>query len=176
MILETQRARLEPWRPEDASAFHAIASDPEVMKYITGGDPWTMAQSQEFAARQMRSFSERGFCLWKLTLKSTDKVSGFCGIQPLVDTEEIEVGWWLASKNWGMGIATEAAREVLYDAFGRAGLTRVVAVARRENVASLRVMEKIGMVYEHDYIHRGIPVVFYAISIARWKEVSVMRP
>ncbi len=140
------------------------------MQYITGGIPWTEAQTEEFISRQMRSFSERSFCLWKLVLKSTGILSGFCGIQQLAATDEIEIGWWLASELWGKGIATEAARAVLTDAFGRVGLTRVVAIARPENAASRRVMEKTGMVYERDHVYRGIPVVLYAISLDQWTE------
>jgi len=142
------------------------------MQYITRGIPWTEAQTQEFIVRQMRFFSERGFCLWKLVLKSTGTISGFCGIQDLEGTNETEIGWWLAWEHWGKGIATEAARRVLTDAFSRAKLRRIVAIARPENAASRRVMEKIGMVYERDYVHRGIPIVLYAISPIQWAKIG----
>ncbi len=138
------------------------------MQYITGGIPWTESQTEEFVSRQMSTFSEFDFCLWKLVLRSTGTLSGFCGIQHLGGTEEIEIGWWLASKYWGRGIATEAARTVLADAFDRVSLARVVAIARPENIASRRVMEKIGMAYERDHVHRGVPVVLYAISQNHW--------
>ncbi|MGH9594201.1 MAG: GNAT family N-acetyltransferase, partial [Bryobacteraceae bacterium] len=107
---------------------------------------------------------ERVYCLWKLILQSSGELAGFCGIQPLAGTEEIEIGWWLAKAHWGHGIAIEAAREVMRDAFGRVRLPRLVAIARPENAASRRIMEKLGMAFEREHVHRGIPVVLYAIS------------
>lgn len=162
MKLETERVKLDCWGAEDWRAFYPIASDPEVMRYITGGVAWSEAQTEEFVARQMRHFSTRGYCLWKMSLKSDGGIAGFCGIQPLDSTEEIEIGWWLARRHWGAGIATEAAREVMRDGFERVGLERIVAIARAENAASLRVMEKIGMRYEREHVHRGVPVVMWA--------------
>jgi len=126
--IETARIRLEPWQSDDWRALHAIASEPEVMRYITGGAPWNETQTQEFVARQQRHFSERAYCLWKLVVKSADAssetVDGLCGIQPLIETGEIEIGWWLAQRHWGHGIATEAARAAARDAFERDGLDR----------------------------------------------------
>lgn len=164
MKLETARLTLEPWREEDWRAFHAIATDTEVMRHITGGEAWSETQTREFVARQMRQFEERGNCLWKLAvMDGGDGIDGFCGIQPLAETQEIEIGWWLARRHWGQGMATEAAREVLRDGFERVGLRKIVAIARPENKASLRVMEKLGMKYEREHVHRGVPVVMYAL-------------
>jgi ribosomal-protein-alanine N-acetyltransferase len=172
-MLETERVRLEPWETGDWQGLHAIASDGEVMRYISGGTPWNELQTQEFVARQIRHFAERGYCLWKLSVKSDEvgerDVDGLCGIQPLAETNEIEVGWWLARPYWGQGIATEAARAAACDAFDRARLPRLVAIARKENAASLRIMEKLGMKYERDHVHRGIPVVMYSVSEADWR-------
>jgi ribosomal-protein-alanine N-acetyltransferase len=160
---------LDCWSAADWRAFHPIASDPEVMRYITGGVPLSEAQTEEFVARQMRHFDGRGYCLWKMSLKGDGGIAGFCGIQPLDGTGEIEIGWWLARRHWGAGIATEAAREVMRDAFERVGLERIVAIARAENAASLRVMEKIGMTYEREHVHRGVPVVMWGIDREKWK-------
>jgi RimJ/RimL family protein N-acetyltransferase len=169
MRLETERVRLEPWRAEDGRAFHRISTDREVMRYIAGGAPWSKSQTREFVGRQIRHFKERGFCLWKLLLKDGGgDVDGFCGIQPLAETNEVEIGWWLARRHWGKGIATEAAREVLRDAFERTGLARIVAIALAENKASLRVMEKLGMKYEREHVHRGVPVVLFAVAKEDW--------
>ena len=168
MNLETERTRLGPWNVEDWRAFHLISTDPEVMRFITGGTPWSESQTQEFVSRQIRHFAERGYCLWKFSLKSGGEMAGFCGIQPLDATKEIEIGWWLARSHWRQGIATEAAREVLRDAFTRIGLERVVAITLEENTASVAVMKKLGMTYERDHLHRGIPVVLYSLSRIQW--------
>lgn len=115
-----------------------------------------------FVERQMVLFSERGYCLWKLAVKSGATLIGFCGLQPLPGTEEIEIGWWLARAWWGQGLATEAARAALRDAFNRVGLPRVVAIAQPANTASVNIMRKLGMRFERMTAPRGIPVVLYA--------------
>jgi RimJ/RimL family protein N-acetyltransferase len=176
--IETARTLLTPWQSNDWRGLHALATEPEVMRYITGGASWNESQTQEFVARQLRHFSERGYCMWRLIVKSdgaseTDRnVDGLCGIQPLPETNEIEIGWWLAERHWGHGIATEAARAAARDAFERVGLDRLVAIAQKENAASLRIMQKLGMAYERDHIHRGIPVVLYSVSRDHWRKHS----
>jgi RimJ/RimL family protein N-acetyltransferase len=177
-LIETPRTRLEPWHSDDWRALHSIAREPEVMRYITGGALWNESQTQEFVARQLRHFSERGYCMWRLIVKNdgateTDRnVDGLCGIQPLTETDEIEIGYWLAQRYWGYGLATEAARAAAHDAFERVGLDRLVAVARKENAPSLGIMEKIGMTYERNHIHRGIPVVLYSMTKSHWRTLK----
>src|SRR5579863_318798 len=170
MALETARTRLEPWQADDGLAFRPIASNPEVMRYITDCEPWPDEGIREFVMRQMSCYAARQFCLWKLILKETGAVAGFCGIQPLVDTPDIEIGWWLARDRWGQGLATEAAREALRDAFQRVGLERVVAVAQPANRASIRVMEKLGMSFERNTAHKGIPVALYSVTPGKQTE------
>ena len=163
-MLETPRLRLVPWHHEDWHELRPIARDPEVMRYISEGQPLPDEQVQEFVSRQVRHFAERNFCMWKLLAKPAWEFIGFCGLQPLDGTPEIEIGWWLARAWWGKGLATEAAREALRDGFERAGLARIVAVARAENRASIRIMEKLGMSFERTTHHRGVPVKLYAIA------------
>lgn len=162
--LETARLRLLPWKPDDWIQLRPIATDPEVVRYISSGVPWADERIREFVARQVAGLAARGFCFWRVEHKVDNEVIGFCGLQPLDGTSEIEIGWWLARARWGQGFATEAAREALRDAFERVGLERIVAIAQAANRASIHIMEKLGMRYERDTTHRGIDVVLYAVS------------
>ena len=162
--LETPRLRLLPWHEDDWLQLKPIAQDPEVMRYISDGQPWPDERIREFVARQVAGVEALGFCFWRLIDKNTQEMVGFCGLQPMVDTQDIEIGWWLARARWGKGLATEAAREAMRDAFERTGLRRIVAIAQPENLASIRVMEKLGMRFERETTHRGIRVVLYAIE------------
>lgn len=112
----------------------------------------------------MATFDARGFCLWKLLPNEGGRLIGFCGLQPLPETDEIEIGWWLARACWGRGLATEAARAVLRDGFERAGLQRIVAIAQPANIASIGIMRKLEMRFERISVSRGIPVVLYALT------------
>ncbi len=134
------------------------------MRYISDGQPWPDERIREFVARQVASVEARGFCFWRLIDKNTQEMIGFCGLQPLAETPDIEIGWWLARNFWGKGLATEPAREALRDGFERAHLQRIVAIAQPENLASIHVMEKLGMRFERETTHRGVRVVLYAIG------------
>jgi RimJ/RimL family protein N-acetyltransferase len=151
------------WDPDDWPGFHAIASDPEVMRYIGEGTPWLEERSRQFVERQMGLYRERGYCLWKLLPTTGRPIVGFCGLQPLPGTPDIEIGWWLARACWGMGMATEAARATLRDGFERIGLTRIVAIAQPANIASIRIMQKLGMQFERMTESNGIAVALYSI-------------
>jgi RimJ/RimL family protein N-acetyltransferase len=163
--LETERLWLREWSLDDLEEARPIFTDPEVMRYISGGAPRSDEQIREFIARQQNHFRTRGFCLWKLLLKPDARLIGFCGLQPLEldSAPEVEIGWRLAKDQWGRGLATEAARLALRHAVEHAGLTRVIAVAMPENRASLRVMEKLGMKYERATEKDGFPVVIYSL-------------
>jgi RimJ/RimL family protein N-acetyltransferase len=162
--VKTQRLILEPWRSSDWEAFRPIATDVEVMRYITGGVPWTDEQIQNFVFRQITLYSERGFCRWKLVEASTGEPIGFCGAGMWREEPDPEIGWWLARSHWGRGLATEAARIALHDLFERVGLERLISIARPDNNASIGVMKKLGLRFEGEFESEGIKLVRYVIE------------
>ena len=164
MNLETGRLILDTWQVTDWTALRPIATDPEVMRYITGGVPWTDEQIQTFVDRQMKLYCERGFCLWKLLAKPDGETIGFCGVGFMHAAQDPELGWWLARPYWGRGLATEAARAALEDAFERAGLYRIVSIAMPANRVSIRIMQKLGLTFECEFESEGVRLVRYAIE------------
>lgn len=164
IVLETNRLVLDSWQASDCAAFHPIATDPEVMRYITGGAPWGEEQIRAFVDRQIKLHSERGFCRWKLLEKPTGKVIGFCGPGFWRDYPDPEIGWWLARRCWGQGLATEAARVALHDAFERVRLDRIVSIALFANTASTRVMGRLGLRFECEFENDGLRMVRYGMS------------
>jgi [ribosomal protein S5]-alanine N-acetyltransferase len=163
-MLRTDRLILDSWQSSDWSAFRPIATDVEVMRYITGGIPWTDEQIQNFVNRQMALYADRGFCRWKLLEASTGELIGFCGAGIWRDAWDPEIGWWLARSHWGRGLATEAARAALADAFERVRLGRIISIARPENVASIAIMKKLGLKLDAEFESDGVKLVRYAID------------
>jgi RimJ/RimL family protein N-acetyltransferase len=162
-MLETKRLILDTWETSDWIALRPIATDVEVMRYITGGVPWSDERIQVFVDAQQQLHSECGVCRWKLIEKSTGDFIGFCGVGSWRDVPEPEIGWWLARNWWGRGLATEAARLALRDAFERARLERIISIAMPANMASRRIMTKLGLQFECDFERDGVPLVRYAI-------------
>ena len=164
VVLESSRLRFATWAKEDWKEFQQIATDPLVVRYLGSGVPWPEERVREFVDRQIENWERRGYCLWKLLPKDGDKLIGICGLQPLPEAPEVEIGWWLAPAYWGQGLATESARDALAYGFNVCKLDRIVAIAQAANRDSLRVMDKIGMRFEREALHKGIRVVLYAIE------------
>ena len=160
-MINTDRLILDSWSTSDWQAFKPIATDPEVMRYITGGTAWTDEQIQNFVYRQIILLSERGFCRWKLVEPSTGELIGFCGPGIWRDAPDPEIGWWLARSHWDRGLATEAAHAALQDALERVGLERIISIARPDNTASIGVMKKIGLRFDQQFEPDGIKLVRY---------------
>lgn len=172
--LQTERLWLCAWSEADLEIARPIFTDPDVMRYINGGQPLADAEIGDFIERQQNHFHSRGFCLWKLLLKRQERrFAGFCGLQPLeLDGEsEVEIGWRLMKEHWGHGFATEAARAALDHAVKKGRLSRVIAVAMPENRPSLRTMEKLGMQFERATRKASFEVVVYSRNFAS-QEIS----
>jgi RimJ/RimL family protein N-acetyltransferase len=164
LILETGRLVLDTWQSADWTEFRPIATDPEVMRYITGGTPWSDEQIRGFVDRQVKLYAERGFCRWKVLLKPSLEMIGFCGVGMWRDRPDPEIGWWLTRRCWGQGLAGEAATVALRDAFERVRLDRIISVAMVGNAASIRIMKRLGLEFECEFENEGVRLVRYAIS------------
>jgi RimJ/RimL family protein N-acetyltransferase len=162
--VETERLRLRQFRPDDLEELAAIRADPVVMRFIGKGTPYSLEDTRWSLERKIKIWEERGFGQWAVTFKDEPQMLGWCGLDLLDTTEEIEVGWGLARPFWGQGIATEAARAALSFAFETLRLERIVAVAMLANTASHRVMQKIGMKYVRDAFFYEANVVYYAVT------------
>ncbi len=162
--VETARLLLRPFLPSDLEPFYALRADPEVMRYIGAGAPQTREQSDAWQERNARRWRGEGFGMWAVVEKGGGGLIGWCGLGRLEDTEEVEVGYGLARRAWGRGLATEGARASLRYGFEQCRLARIVAVALPENTASRRVLEKLGMRFVKPAHYYGVDVVYYDIT------------
>lgn len=163
-MIETQRLILRSFTSDDLDELALIGSDPEVMRFIGDGKP----QSREQTAARLNSIIEHrnrhGFGVFAVVDKASGALMGYCGLQFLDNTPEIEVGYRLAKRFWGMGFASEAATASLRYGFEELGLDRIVAVVQPENFASQRVLEKIGLTFVKDARYYNTDVRYYAIT------------
>ena len=86
--------------------------------------------------------------------------------------DEVEIGWTVVPERWKQGLAIELGAASVDVAFGPLGLGDVVSYTLPENVASRRVMEKLGFVYERDTVHAGLPHVLYRLSASSARSTS----
>jgi ribosomal-protein-alanine N-acetyltransferase len=149
--LETERLLIRPWTEEDRGSFMSMMSDPEVTRYIHRGVPYTDEEVEQFYVRQARQLAEHGMCMGAAVEKSTGKVVGLSGTQPLGTTADLEIGWIFARETWGRGYATEAGGAAMKHVLETLGRPRVVAIIDPPNEASKRVAARLGMSYEGQY-------------------------
>ncbi len=163
-MLETERLLLRKFTPEDLDALVELRSDDDVIKYLGG----RTLQNPEAIEKRLRfyidCYEKFGFGMCAIIWRETGEMFGWSGLQPLDGTAEIEVGYGMIKKFWGMGIGYECASAWIRYGFERANLERIVAVASPENTGSWWLMEKCGMKYEKTETHYEMQCVFYAIS------------
>jgi RimJ/RimL family protein N-acetyltransferase len=166
--LATARLRLRPRTPADLEANLAMDLDPEVYRFIfLRGPPDPAAHRAALSARIASGWPERGG-LWVVEWQEKPGFLGWCGVFPLEDSGLIEIGYRYIRAAWGRGVATEAGRAVLDHGFRVLGFDPIVAVAARENTASRRVLEKLGLGYRGLRFHYGFDLPFYELSRAAY--------
>jgi RimJ/RimL family protein N-acetyltransferase len=145
MILRTSRLRLEPVEESHVEGLLALHSDPLVMRFL--GGPKTDEEVWAWIGEARNQWERFGFGWWAAIAQRTEQFVGVASTQHL-ETDKakpIEIGWRLRPAHWGQGFATEAGRAMLRFAFDELQVPEVYAVARPENHASLRVMERLEM-------------------------------
>jgi RimJ/RimL family protein N-acetyltransferase len=168
-VVETDRLLLRRPVAADLDPLSLINADPLAMKYIGDGSPQSREQTRARLAAIEEHWDRHGFGPCAAVYKEHDEVIGFCGLQFLDQTDEVEVGYRFAPAYWGRGIAAEGAAASLRYGFSALALDRIVAVVSPLNLASQRVLEKIGLRYEKDARYYNADLKYYAISRAEYE-------
>jgi [ribosomal protein S5]-alanine N-acetyltransferase len=143
MRLTTDRLVLRPFRADDFAAVHAYATDPEVVRFQDWG-PNTVADTRFYLDRMISpAETQHPFAIEQL---ADGAVVGAVEVQiASVDHRRAEMGYVLHRSAWGRGYATEAAAAILRYGFDELDLHKISATCDPDNVASARILEKIGM-------------------------------
>jgi ribosomal-protein-alanine N-acetyltransferase len=143
--LETAHLVLRALALRDADDIFAYAADPEVAQYTLWSAHTMVEESRRFIAWVMRG----SLMCWALIHPEHDRVIGTCFLHSFhPQHQRAEIAFNLARSYWGQGYATEAVRVVLGVGFTSYSLNRIEGTCMLDNVASARVMEKVGMRYE----------------------------
>lgn len=169
LIAESPRLLIRPLSLDDVPALAEIFGDPEVMKHSVRG-VYDEAATRRFVEWCMASYQLHGIGPWALVEKRTSLLVGFCGVgsERVGEADEINLGYRLAQRYWGRGLATESVRAVLSYAFGFAACRSVVAIIEPEHVASLRVAEKAGFHHFQEMCFHGKQVRLYRLTCDEW--------
>ncbi|MEO8392775.1 MAG: GNAT family N-acetyltransferase [Chloroflexota bacterium] len=146
-ILETERLILRPLAMSDAPTVRLLAGDYEVAK-TTLNMPHPYPEDAAEAFIQSRIDNADKGSVFGIVRKADQQLMGAMGIHPEGRFSRAEMGYWLGVPYWNQGYASEAARRIVAFGFEELELNRIHASYFSENIASRRVMEKAGMIYE----------------------------
>jgi RimJ/RimL family protein N-acetyltransferase len=156
IFLETERLILRRFTTDDLDNLVELDSDPEVMRYITGGPPTPRELIELDFLPAWLAYYERGdrYGFWATIEKSTGDFLGWFHFRPPHDSSDpdvAELGYRLNRAAWGKGYATEGSRALIDKGFRELGVRRVVASTYQDNHASRRVMEKCGLTFARSF-------------------------
>ena len=143
----TERLVLRDFVEADWPQVQAYASDPEVVRYMSWG-PNSEEETRDFLRQKLeaQAADPRAEFDLAVVLRDTGRLIGACGITvSSARTRCAWVGYCFHRDFWGQGYATEAARAVVGFGFEALGLHRIFSTCDTENLASARVLEKVGM-------------------------------
>ncbi len=157
-IFNSKRLLFRQFTIDDAVLIHELNSDPLVLKYVH-----ELPSTPERALERLQNsillhYLQYGYGRWAVALKETNDFIGWCGLKFRPERNETDLGYRFIPSCWGKGYATEAAIACLNYGFNQLQLNRITATAHIENIASLRILEKCGMVYLRDEEVDGCPV------------------
>jgi RimJ/RimL family protein N-acetyltransferase len=181
IILETPRLALRQFTEDDVDNLFHLNSDPEVMRYLTGGRPTPREEIRDQIIPFHLAVYDRLDRLgtWAAESAATGEFLGWFHFRPGhgTDITSIDLGYRLRRSVWNKGYATEGSRALIDMGFTDLGVERVFAHTMTVNIASRRVLEKCGLALVRTTPYEGADViegaghgeVEYALTKPEWE-------
>lgn len=161
IIFETPRLILRRFTIADAYLIKELNSNSEVLKYLHEPPIENLDQAKNMITTLILPQYKKDLGRWAINTKNNNEFIGWCGLKYRSDRDEVDLGYRLKKGAWGKGFATEAAINTLEHAFKKLQLKIITARAHVENIASIKVLEKIGMQFSREEIVNECPVKTY---------------
>ena len=149
-ILQTSRLLLRELNTDDAVRFYELNSNPTVIQY-TGDEPFESIETAKQFLHNYSDYDINGYGRWAVIEKTSGVFLGWCGLKYSKTSDETDIGFRFFESYWNKGFATESAIACLHYGFQELGLKTIVGRAMAANIASIKVLEKIGLAYEKEF-------------------------
>ena len=172
--ITTARLRAEAIAPSHFPDIHRLHTDPLVMKTLSAdGRPLTEEATREGIRQGVDHWRQHGFGFWVFRRKTDGVFIGRGGLKVYqIDGKDVVgLAYAVMPDDWNQGFATEMARLSLDVGFGRLGLAEIASWTLPTNLASQRVMEKLGFRYERDFEFAGLLHRFYRLAAEEWRGI-----
>ena len=150
MNLKSDRLLMGHFKRADLEEWFLIERDPSVRKFILDGSVLNREQSLAYIDQNIASYAKFNFGRYTLRDKKSLRLIGMCGF--LNTDMGIDFGYRLSKDMWGSGLGFEAANAVLAYGIEVIGLQHCVAGVMPENTASIKILERLGFIYQTDVI------------------------
>lgn len=149
-ILKTERLLLRELNPDDAENFYKLNLNPNVIKYTGNSAFKDIDEAKEFLENYL-DYKLNGFGRWAVIEKSNNEFLGWCGLKYDQNLDETDIGFRFSEEHWNKGFATESAKACIDYGFENLNIKTIVGRAMSENVASIKVLEKIGLSFDKEF-------------------------
>lgn len=147
VTLQTTRFILREFQPEDAEYLFQMNEDWDCIKY-TGDVAFENVEEAENFIKNYDHYQKYGFGRWTVLDKVSGEFLGWCGLKYDEELHEYDLGFRFLKKHWGKGFATEASVFCLKLGFEKFKIPEIVGRVMPENLVSIKVLEKLGMIYK----------------------------
>lgn len=148
-FLKTERIGISTWSATDIDLAKDLWGDPNVTKLICASGIFTKEEIVKRLETEKRNAEKYGVQYWPIFTLDTNELIGCCGLRPRKE-KEYEIGFHLRPQFWGQGYAKEAAQAVIQYAFTVLKGEKLFAGHNPKNIASKKVLAKLGFVYIGD--------------------------
>jgi RimJ/RimL family protein N-acetyltransferase len=169
IIIETDRLILRELLVSDAEAFFAMDNNPNVHRYLWNKPTQEIEETIETIAFVRKQYVNNGIGRFAIISKETNEFMGWAGLK--FNTEKVnnktnfyDIGYRLDEKFWGKGFASEASFAWLKYAFETLKIKTLLAGAHADNVASNKILQKIGMQMTEQYLEDGVSWNWYQLE------------
>jgi ribosomal-protein-alanine N-acetyltransferase len=169
LILETERLILREMLPSDAEALFEMDSNPNVHKYLWNKTLTSIDEVYQYIEMVRNQYLENNIGRFVVVLKETNELIGWAGLK--YNTEKVnnkvhfyDIGYRLNEKFWGKGYASEASFAWLDYGFNVMKIKVMEAAAHTDNIASNRILQKIGLKMTEQYLEEGISWNWYELK------------
>ena len=172
IFLETKRLEFSLWNEEKLSDALVLWGSKKVTKYITADGKMSEEQISERLKKEMENYENYHVQYWPVYLKGSDINIGCCGLRPYeLDNNIYEMGIHFNENYWGQGLAQEACSAIIEYAFNILKVNALFAGHNPNNVASSKLLKKLGFTYTHDefYAPTGLYHPSYLLSKEEYK-------
>ncbi len=162
-ILETERLFLRELTINDAETVYLLNLDKDVIKY-TGDNSFDSVESARQFLTNYDHYKKYGFGRWAVINKPDNEFLGWCGLKYSIDSDEHDIGFRFFKRFWNKGFATESAKACIDLGFNKYSMSTIVGRAMKDNISSIRVLEKIGLTFHKSFDFDGNEGVVYKIK------------